>query len=132
MEQFQFIVDELPDGYMTMIGERGIRLSGGQRQRLSIARALLNGAPIMILDEATSAVDPKSEQEIMANIYQARIGKTTILITHRLSSAQAADRIIVLKKGQIVEQGTHEELIKLQGEYYKLHNKELQQQKKNV
>jgi subfamily B ATP-binding cassette protein MsbA len=127
----QFIMS-LPDGYDTIVGNNGCLLSGGQRQRLSIARALLNGAPIMILDEATSAVDPKSEQEIMANIYQARIGKTTILITHRLSSAQAADRIIVLKKGQIVEQGTHEELIKLQGEYYKLHNKELQQQKKNV
>jgi subfamily B ATP-binding cassette protein MsbA len=114
-------ITESEDGYLTKIGDRGSKLSGGQRQRLSIARAVLKNPPIMILDEATSSLDTESEklvQEALLNLMKSR---TSIVIAHRLSTIKNADLICVFKKGEIVEKGTHNELIKLNGEYSKLH-----------
>jgi subfamily B ATP-binding cassette protein MsbA len=113
-------ISEMEDGYETNIGDRGQKLSGGQRQRLSIARAVLANPPILILDEATSALDTESEklvQEALANVMKDR---TSLVIAHRLSTIQHADEIIVLKKGEIVERGTHAELIKKEGVYKRL------------
>ena len=110
----------LPDGYHSLIGERGIKLSGGQRQRLSIARAILKDAPILILDEATSSVDTETERAIQQNLGQLTAGKTAIVIAHRLSTIRHADQIVVLKNGNIAEQGTHEKLIAKSGIYQDL------------
>jgi ABC-type multidrug transport system ATPase subunit len=106
-------IERMPEGYRTVIGDRGAKLSGGQRQRLAIARALLKNAPILILDEATSHLDTESEmlvQKALANLMEHR---TVIVIAHRLSTIRRADKIVVLQKGRILEQGTHEELIGL-------------------
>ncbi len=110
-------IAQLPDGYQSLIGERGIKLSGGQRQRLSIARAILKDAPILILDEATSAVDTETERAIQQNLGQLTTGKTAIVIAHRLSTIRHADQIIVLKDGKIAERGKHQELLSLAGIY---------------
>ena len=107
----------LPQGFDTVIGESGSRLSGGQRQRISIARALIKDAPILILDEATSALDNESEREVQQALDNLMQNRTTIVIAHRLSTIQNADRILVLKEGQLVEEGTHNELLALGGEY---------------
>jgi len=114
-------IEQLPDGYDSIVGERGILLSGGQRQRLAIARAVLVDAPVLILDEATSALDTQSEtlvQKALANLMENR---TSIVIAHRLSTIRKADNIVVLKKGKIVEMGTHDELLEHRGEYKKLY-----------
>jgi len=122
----------LPNGYDTMIGMNGLTLSGGQRQRISIARAFLKNAPILVLDEATSALDPESEQSIVHSLAKLRQGKTTLIITHRLASITDVDKIIVMKHGTIEEQGTHEQLVELKGEYYRLYNKQLKGKSKSV
>ena len=117
-------IDKLPQGFDTPIGDEGVMLSGGQRQRLAIARALLKNAPILILDEATSALDTESEhyiQEALENIVQ---GRTTFMIAHRLSTIENADRILVMDEGQIVEQGTHQQLLAKSGRYAQLHRKQ--------
>lgn len=115
----EFIKD-LPNGYETLVGERGVKLSGGQRQRVAIARAMLKDAPILVLDEATSALDSESEVLIQDALWKLMEGKTAIVIAHRLSTIQKMDRIIVLEKGAIVEQGSHKELLKNKGQYAKL------------
>ena len=114
-------IKELPQGFDTIIGEGGARLSGGERQRISIARALLKNAPILILDEATSALDTESEREVQSALENLMRNRTTFVIAHRLSTIKNADRIIVVKNGRIVEDGTHDELISRQGEYEQLY-----------
>jgi len=115
----EFIL-ELADGYDTIVGERGVKLSGGQKQRISIARAILKDAPILILDEATSAVDTHTEQLIHEALNELMKNKTTIVIAHRLSTIKNADNILVLQDGEIIEQGKHEELLKMNGLYSEL------------
>jgi subfamily B ATP-binding cassette protein MsbA len=113
-------IEGLDEGYDTIIGERGNKLSGGQKQRISIARAVLKNPPVMILDEATSALDTESEKLVQDALEKLMQNRTSLVIAHRLSTIKNADQIIVLKKGEIVEQGTHDELFAKQGHYYKL------------
>jgi subfamily B ATP-binding cassette protein MsbA len=114
-------IDDLPQGLATLVGEKGVRLSGGQRQRIAIARAILKNAPVLILDEATSALDTESERHVQAALETLMQGRTTLVIAHRLSTIEKADRIIVMQKGQIVETGTHQELLALGKVYAQLH-----------
>lgn len=116
-------IDSLPEKYDTVIGERGVRLSGGQKQRISIARSILRDSPILILDEATSAVDTETETEIQKALNKIAGTRTLIVIAHRLSTVKRADKILVLDNGRIVEEGNHEELLKLGGMYANLFNK---------
>lgn len=117
-------IDRLPQGLQTTIGDEGVLLSGGQRQRLAIARALLKNAPILILDEATSALDTESERTIQDALKRVMEGRTTFVIAHRLSTIEHADRILVMHQGQIVERGTHKNLLALNGRYAQLHHKQ--------
>lgn len=119
-------IERLPLGYETRIGESGILLSGGQRQRLAIARAVYGRPPILMFDEATSALDTESEQAVQENIGQVLAGRTAIVIAHRLSTVRHADLILVLEQGRLVEQGTHEELMRRQGLYYHLASRQLE------
>ena len=113
-------VGELPDGWETMVGEGGHRLSGGQRQRVAIARAVLKDAPLLILDEATSAVDNETEAALQRSIQRISQGRTAIVIAHRLSTVRHADRILVLENGAVVEDGTHDNLVEQGGVYARL------------
>jgi ABC-type multidrug transport system fused ATPase/permease subunit len=111
---------ELPDGYQTPIGERGLRLSGGERQRISIARALLKGAPILVLDEATSHVDAENEAEIQVALQSLAAGRLTLVIAHRLSTVRHLDRVVLMDRGRIIEQGSHAALLARRGAYSRL------------
>ena len=117
----------LPEGLATRVGERGVQLSGGQRQRIAIARAFLKDAPILILDEPTSSIDSKTEAVILDALDRLMLGRTTFMIAHRLSTVRRADIILVIDKGKLVEQGSHESLLALGGLYYQLHTMQTQQ-----
>ncbi len=111
---------DMPDGYDTAIGERGLRLSGGQKQRVAIARAILRRSPIIVLDEATASVDVETERQIQQAIANLAGQRTIIAIAHRLSTIRGADQILVIEEGRVVERGTHDELVKLGGSYARM------------
>jgi ATP-binding cassette subfamily B protein len=117
---------DFPKGFSTILGERGITLSGGQKQRVSIARALIRKPKILILDDCLSAVDTNTEHRILENLREVMEGRTSIIISHRVSSAKLADQIIVLDEGRIVERGTHDSLMQAGGLYKQLYEKQLQ------
>ena len=120
-EASEFIT-ELPDNWNTLVGEGGHRLSGGQRQRLAIARAILKDAPLLILDEATSAIDNETEAALQRSINKLSENRTAVIIAHRISTIRNADRIIVLENGKIIEDGSHDELIAQNGQYSTIWN----------
>ncbi len=125
MARFLAEVEEMPDGVHTVIGERGVSLSGGQKQRATIARALCAGGELLLLDDALSAVDSETEQEIFREILSARGGKTVLFSTHRMASLSRCDRILVLVEGRIVEEGTHDELLSRRGAYFDLYSRQM-------
>jgi subfamily B ATP-binding cassette protein MsbA len=112
----------MPQGYDTMIGERGVRISGGQKQRVTIARAIIRNPSILILDEATSSLDTESEHQVQKALEQLMKNRTTIVIAHRLSTIQNASRIIVMSGGRVIQEGTHDELLTQGGLYQELYN----------
>jgi subfamily B ATP-binding cassette protein MsbA len=114
-------IDRMPDGYETMIGERGVTLSGGQRQRITIARAIIRNSPILILDEPSAGLDAESEKLVFDALENLMEGKTSIVIAHRLATVRRADKIFVIDGGRVVEQGTHEELLTRGGLYARLY-----------
>ena len=129
LAQIEPFIAALPEGYATMVGERGLKLSGGEKQRVAIARTLLKAPPILMLDEATSALDSHTEKEIQDAIDRVAANRTTLVIAHRLSTIVHADNILVLDKGRLVEQGTHAELIAKGGLYASLWSRQRQAEK---
>ena len=129
MAQIDAFMRALPEGYRTMVGERGLKLSGGEKQRVAIARTILKGPPILLLDEATSALDSHTEREIQDALDKVSRGRTTVVIAHRLSTIVGADNILVLDAGRLVEQGTHGELLAKGGLYASLWNRQRQAEK---
>jgi ATP-binding cassette subfamily B protein len=125
-------VANMPDGYDTLVGERGVKLSGGQKQRISIARAVLKDSPILILDEATSSIDTETEMLIQQALQRLITGRTTLIIAHRLSTVRNVDKIVALEGNTITEMGTHEELLELQGLYYKLYTSPCQRLTRSI
>ena len=121
-------ISDFPEGFETMLGERGITLSGGQKQRASIARAIVRNPKILIVDDALSAVDTNTENTILNSLSRIMKGRTSVIISHRVSSAKLADKIIVLDDGQIIEQGTNESLLAQNGVYKELYEKQLNQE----
>lgn len=119
---------EFPQGFETLIGERGITLSGGQKQRVSIARAIIKAPKILVFDDCLSAVDTHTEEEILSNLRRVMKGKTTLLISHRVSTVKHADQILVLDEGRIIESGKHEELLAKKGFYQQMHQAQLYQE----
>jgi len=132
LAHLEAFVASLPDKLETTVGERGLKLSGGEKQRVSIARALLKGAPIMIFDEATSSLDSTSERAILSALRDAAKGHTSLVIAHRLSTIVDADKILVLKNGAIVEEGTHTHLLERQGEYATLWQAQQRDSEENI
>jgi ATP-binding cassette subfamily B protein len=120
LAHLESFVAQLPEGYETLVGERGLKVSGGEKQRIAIARALLKDPPILILDEATSSLDSSAEQAILGALREAAEARTTLAIAHRLSTITDADQILVLDRGRVVEQGTHAELLLRGGAYARL------------
>lgn len=127
LAQVDSFIEKLPEKYQSMVGERGLKLSGGEKQRIAIARTILKNAPILILDEATSALDSKTEEDIQKALAKIAKNRTTLVIAHRLSTIVDADEIIVLKDGEIVERGNHQQLLKNEGEYYQMWLKQQQE-----
>src|SRR4030066_1970013 len=125
-------IKDMPYGYETLIGRRGIRLSGGQKQRISIARALLKNPPILILDEATSSLDTASEIIVQKALDNLMTNRTTFVIAHRLATVRKADKILVLDKGKIIETGTHEELLSKEGMYKFLYKSQFEKDAHNI
>ena len=119
--RLETVIAAMPDGYETVIGERGVKLSGGQKQRLAIARMFLKNPPILILDEATSALDTETERAIQASLLELSQGRTTLVIAHRLATIQGADRIVVVDETGVAEQGRHADLVRAGGVYSRLH-----------
>jgi ATP-binding cassette subfamily B protein len=117
MARIHDFVESLPDGYASIVGERGLKLSGGEKQRVAIARAILKRPAIMLFDEATSALDTKTEQEIQASLAEVAQGRTTLVVAHRLSTVVDSDEILVLDQGRIAERGTHTQLLRQGGAY---------------
>jgi ATP-binding cassette subfamily B protein len=122
----QEMIDRLPDGLQTVVGERGYRLSGGEKQRVAIARAVLKDPPVLILDEATASLDSRLERVIREAMERLAAGRTTVVIAHRLSTVLSADQILVMDRGHVVERGRHEELIAQGGLYAALYNEQFQ------
>jgi len=116
----------LPNGYDTMVGERGVSMSGGQKQRIAIARAMIQDSKMLLLDEATSALDTEAESLVQSALDKLMVGKTTIVIAHRLSTIKDCDLIVAMKSGVVIEMGTHDELVAKKGMYYKLAQKQMQ------
>ena len=125
-------IKELPNGFETLIGERGVTLSGGQKQRVSIARAIVKHPQILIFDDCLSAVDTRTEEEILNNLGRVMQGKTSIIIAHRISTIKNADVIYLLDNGEIIEQGTHDFLMQQRGNYFELYEKQLLEEEENV